>query len=260
MSAYILCQIPRAQTPFYLEIIGTNVYSLEELSWFFLHNSCLIDESILNEELASWFSEELGLKNLGNQMLEMLRKKKYSVRELVNMIFKEINYLSYEEMKQFDREMEELEQISPLHLLKRKGDCLMSNEMYAGALGQYRMITQQDHPDETEAFLAGVYHNAGCAYSYLFQMEEALESFRKAYELTKSREDLKTLLFAFSNARTPIEYQDLLEEYQVDVDLRRQVQERTEQIANSDQPVIRDGDIDQLLEKMMGDYHKSTGS
>ncbi len=260
MSAYILCQIPRAQTPFYLDIIGTNVYSLEELSWFFQHNSCLIDESILNEDLCLWLSRELGLADLGNKMLELLRKQQYSVRELVNLVYKEINYLSHEEMKQFDREMEELEQMSPLHLLKRKGDCLMANEMYAGALGQYRLITEQDQPDETDAFLAGVYHNAGCAYSYLFQMEEALDCFRKAYDLTKSREDLKIMLFALSNARTQLEYMDTLEKYQVEPDLRREVQERIDQIANSDQPVIREGDIDGMLEQMMGDYHRSTGS
>ncbi len=260
MSAYILCQLPRAQTPFYLEIISTNVYSLEELNWFFLHNSCLIDDSVLNEELCTWIYGELGLEKLSNKILELLKRPEYSVRELVNLIFKEINYLSYEETKQFDREMEELEKMASLHLLKRRGDCLIANEMYVGALGEYRMITEQEHSDETDAFIAEVYHNSGCAYSYLFQMEEALDCFRKAYELTKKREDLRTLLYAYSNARTPLEYLDVLEEYQVEDDLRREVQERTEQITNSDQPVIRDGDIDGILEEMMGDYHRSTGS
>ena len=49
MSGYILCQTQKAKIPYYIENISTNVYSLEELCYFFYHNLYLVDESILNE-------------------------------------------------------------------------------------------------------------------------------------------------------------------------------------------------------------------
>ena len=58
MSGYILCQTKRAETPYYIENISTNIYSLEELCYYFYHNLYLIDRTIINEELCSWIQEE----------------------------------------------------------------------------------------------------------------------------------------------------------------------------------------------------------
>ena len=51
MSGYILCQLKRAEIPYYIENISTNIYSIEELCYYFYHNIYLLDESILNEHL-----------------------------------------------------------------------------------------------------------------------------------------------------------------------------------------------------------------
>ena len=38
MSGYILCQVKRAKLPYYIENISTNIYSIEELCFYFYHN------------------------------------------------------------------------------------------------------------------------------------------------------------------------------------------------------------------------------
>ena len=38
MSGYILCQTKKADKPFFVESINTNIYSLEELCYFLYHN------------------------------------------------------------------------------------------------------------------------------------------------------------------------------------------------------------------------------
>lgn len=35
MSGYILCQLKRAEIPYYIENISTNIYSIEELCYYF---------------------------------------------------------------------------------------------------------------------------------------------------------------------------------------------------------------------------------
>ena len=49
MSGYILCQTKKADKPFFVESINTNIYSLEELCYFLYHNLYLVDSSIINE-------------------------------------------------------------------------------------------------------------------------------------------------------------------------------------------------------------------
>ena len=51
MGSYILCQVKRASMPYYIENISTNIYSIEELCYYFYHNIYLLDETILNEHL-----------------------------------------------------------------------------------------------------------------------------------------------------------------------------------------------------------------
>ena len=67
MSGYILCQTQKAKIPYYIENISTNVYSLEELCYYFYHNLYLVDETILNEQLCRWLQEELELPETGSK-------------------------------------------------------------------------------------------------------------------------------------------------------------------------------------------------
>ena len=62
MSGYILCQTQKAKIPYYIENISTNVYSLEELCYYFYHNLYLVDERSLNEQLCRGVQEEAGSK------------------------------------------------------------------------------------------------------------------------------------------------------------------------------------------------------
>ena len=55
MSGYILCQTKKAEIPYYIENISTNVYSRD-------------DETILNERLCVWFQEELDLPKLAAKL------------------------------------------------------------------------------------------------------------------------------------------------------------------------------------------------
>ena len=56
MSGYILCQTKKADKPFFVESINTNIYSLEELCYFLYHNLYLVDSSVINENLCIWIS------------------------------------------------------------------------------------------------------------------------------------------------------------------------------------------------------------
>ena len=118
MSGYILCQTKKAKIPYYIENISTNVYSLEELCYYFYHNLYLIDESILNERLCRWLQEELELSKLAAK-LRPLFERNYSIEEFLYPVFKEINYLTYEEMKSLNMQIQKLAEEAPFLREKR---------------------------------------------------------------------------------------------------------------------------------------------
>ena len=49
MSGYILCQTKKAEKPYFVENISTNIYSLEELCYYLYNNLYMEDSSVMNE-------------------------------------------------------------------------------------------------------------------------------------------------------------------------------------------------------------------
>lgn len=136
MSDYILCQVKRASLPFYVENISKNIYSIEELCYYFYKNIYLIDESIINERLCNWLKDELGLSKLYEKLYRILEKEE-GTSAFILAIFREIHYLSHEEFKKLNETLEILEKQLPAVRIKKKGDYLVSNRMYVNAIRMY---------------------------------------------------------------------------------------------------------------------------
>lgn len=260
MSGYILCRTKKAEIPYYIENISTNVYSLEELCYYFYHNLYLIDETILNESLCRWLQEELELPKLAAKLRTLLERN-FGIEEFLYPIFKEINYLTYEEMKTFNMQLQNLAEESPLLREKRKGDELVENGMYVHAIQVYQKLLAEENLEEVrEGFTENIYHNLGCAYSYLFQMEKAVECFRRAYEGSRSKEALIAYLLAFGVTKTPEEYQSLVRRLGVEKEVLRELKLKLAEFGKKPEISTDSENLDEVLEKLTRDYHRSTGS
>lgn len=262
MSGYVLCQTRMAKTPYYIENISTNIYSVEELCFYLFHNVYLIDESLMNDELFDWLSQELKLSALA-QKLKVLKGKYVMPYEYVFPIFKEINYLSYEELRTLSAQLSRVAKEPPMVRKKLKGDSLVENGMYAGALKNYQELLEALHKGEQEprkGFMGSVYHNMGCTYSYLFQKEEAVECFERAYRHLHTMNALKSYLYAYYEARTPIEYASKLAELGVDEKTGREIEAQIQKVWEKNEVPVYGHNVDVMLEKLTKEYHRSTGS
>ena len=260
MSGYILCQTKKAETPYFIENISTNIYSLEELCYYLYHNLYLVDRSIINEGLCTWISEELDLPRLAAKLKPHLGKFA-SAEDVLYPIFKEINYLSYEELRVLNGKLSRLEMESPLVREKRKGDALMENGMFVNAIKLYQGLLKREGLEQArECLTESIYHNLGCAYSYLFQMEKAVECFQEAYDLGKKDEELKCYLLAYRSIKTPIEYTSRLTELSVSEEMKAQIQEALDKFAKKPETPVYSQHVDTMLEGFTREYHRSTGS
>ena len=202
MSKYILCQVKKAELPYYIENISTNIYSIEELCFYFYHNIYLLDETIINEDLCFWIRDELGLRKLAQRMYSLLDDPK-KVGDFILLVFKEINYLSMDEFRKLNQQIQRLAEEPLLLRQKLKGDYLMGHGKIVNAINVYQKVLH-DKLEEKQGeddhlgtqFVGEIYHNMGCAYARLFQMEEAVNCFAKAYSCMRTTASIRNYLYA----------------------------------------------------------------
>lgn len=260
MSGYILCQTQRADIPYFIENISMNVYSIEELCYYLYHNLYLIDQTIINERLCIWLQEELNLPALAAKIRPNLGKFACA-EDILYPIFKEINYLTYEELKALNVKLQELNAEALAVREKRKADALMDHEMYVHAIQVYQGILKRENLDKIREGLAEeVYHNLGCAHSYMFQMEKALDCFKKAYDASGNRKSLESYLTAFRIIRSSAEYEKLTKALEVDAQMLRDIENKIEDFSKLPEIEITEETIDVTLNRLTREYHRSTGS
>ena len=144
---------------------------------------------------------------------------------------------------------------------KQKGDTLVENGMYVHAIRVYQKLLERDDlQNEREGFRESICHNLGCAYTYLFQMEKALEYFQMAYEENHSRAALKCFLLAYHSIRTPIEYESRAAEMNADKEILEEIKKDLAHFSRKPATHVHNRNIDHMLEKFTREYHRSTGS
>lgn len=380
MSGYILCQVKRAKLPYYIENISTNIYSIEELCFYFYHNIYLLDSTILNEELCFWIRDQLGLKKLADNLYKHLDDDDMKVGDFILPVFKEINYLSLEEFRKLNQQIQQLAKEPEVLRQKRKGDYLMEHGKYVNAIKVYQKALRQETEDEaavtdirkpetvaaekaetvqeaetTEAstetkteevaetespvaitidmvedpeeraetenveesekpeedtsetdatslqeekqeevaadpelphqeillgkqFIGEIYHNMGCAYARLFQMEEAIRCFEIAYGKLHTMGAVKSFLYAVYMEHGVDAFVEKAKELEVDEERQEEiyveVEEAVEDLYDTpegqeykklleEKQQGREEDyqqgMKQLLEQLTAEYHKSTG-
>ena len=232
MSGYILCQTGRAEAPYFIENISMNIYSLEELCYYLDHNLYLIDQTILNEGLCNWIQEELKLPALAAKLRPKMGKFA-SVEDLVYPVFKEINYLTYEELKVLNTRLQKFDKETPAMREKCKGDALMENKMYVHAIQVYqKLLDRKDLEEIREGLTECIYHT------------EALE----------------TYLMAFSMSHSEDEYKNMAKTLGVEEEILTAVQNRKKEFSQIPREKVNSQNMDDILNHLTSEYHRSTGS
>ena len=255
MGAYRLCRIQKAENPYYLETIGVNAWSYEEICYYILNYPSLIDETFMSVKLARWLSDELGLLKLGRDLEKALEEEK-SLMSFVVPILKEDGYLTQGELQGFEARLMRAEEESPDELLKKKGDALVRCGRLAGAIAAYDEILGKVDPGRSKMFLSSVCHNKGVAYMRLFEYAEALTSFEKALELTHTKDALKTYLYACAIAKPRDRYEEELARYGVDEATAAEI-DRELQKVNDTVPPTPETETDKYLMALTSRYHRA---
>ena len=236
MGRPILCIGTYAETPYYIDKIGKNVYCIEELCYCIVQNAFLLDEDSFNRELFDWIAKECSLERLADELRSM-HKKRCSMASIAGTI---LDYAGYNTKKEVDKTEEILRENAGMDIYKKRlsrADFLMMNGRYAMAFKEYEFILANT-PDMNNKLRARIEHNEGVMYARLFRFEKAEKMFLKAFEDGRNPESYIQYLAAVRMKLSQKEYVNFIadndETYEASLELEERMNEALELYGASD--------------------------
>lgn len=215
MGELILCNQMLAALPYYMEDISLNIYSLEELSYYIENNTCLLTADFMCEELCSWIEQELAQVELA-EMLGTILKRGRTLSEFVECLLVQTGYCSRESLRKIVATLKEMEQKPAYECCKIRADRYVENQKYVKGIHEYqRYLRMEEAVQEHPALTGDVWHNLGTAYARLLFYEEALDCYRKAYQLNRNARSLEGILFAYQCLQDLEGFHKTAEEYEI---------------------------------------------
>ena len=133
MGELLYCHEPIAALPYYVEGIGMNLYSMEELCYYIMENTFLLDNSFMSEELCTWVEKQMGLYKLAEQLRDIMRGKRL-LSDFVLAILEQNGYCTMKEMQQIVLTIRQMEEKSDFECNKIRADQLMEKEKYLAGI------------------------------------------------------------------------------------------------------------------------------
>lgn len=197
MGDLLLCNEPIAAMPYYVDSIGVNIYSIEELCYFISTNTFLLDKDFMNEELCVWIEKEVHLPKLAIGLRNIMHGNRV-LSKFVEMIITSSGYCTKQEIAEVLSVIRQMEEKSDFECMKLRVDKLMERQRYLSCVYEYRRLLEKvDLEKENKIVVGNVWHNLGTSYARLFLFEEAAECYKKAYEYNENVESVKECLFAY---------------------------------------------------------------
>lgn len=182
MGELILCRRQAADVPYYIEQHSVNIYSVEELCFFFLSHMDSLDEGLLTEELFLWLEQELSMTELVQSLRED-RQNHMPLTKSVRTILDSNGFCSVEEKKQIEESLREVENKSEAECYKIRADRNLKNHRYAAAIREYNRLLARDDMQRADAEVLGnIWNNIAIAHAGMFLYQDAIRCFEKAYE------------------------------------------------------------------------------
>lgn len=185
----IVCRQERAKRPYYLEGLGVNIYTCQELCYAIYHHPMMFMEGFVDKALIDFIRDEFGMGFVAAR-LEQRIKGGEKQEELLFLFMQECDYYSTSELNRLRQTVTTLRKLPPYEYAKRKADYLVSFKQYGKAIAGYEEILGTEDKRMDDGFLSRVWNNLGACYARIFQFKKAMDAYDKSYGKKK---DLKTL-------------------------------------------------------------------
>ena len=195
MGSLILCHDQHAAHPYEITRIHCKIFTMEELCYYLCNNLYLIDYTIMNEQLCGWLEEDIGKRELADQLRDVIRMRG-SVEKFVLTILKSSGIYKEAEM--------------------------------------IRILNEGEDENTDPKFYGKIYASLGSAYGRMFLYQQAARMYDRAYQICEDPKLLKPYLYASYKYMSMEEYHILLTKNdtyaEINTELRSEMKEIREGI------------------------------
>ena len=189
MSKLILCKGKLSKNPYYIVGLGMNVYSIEELCYYFVKDAYILDNDIMDLGLCDFIADELELTEIA-EALRSLILRGASLGQFVTSLLEMTGYLEEEELLSIKQVLVDNASLSFAMKRKKRADNLLEAKKFTRAIDEYRYMLNRMKKSEDPEMYSLILHNTGVAYARLFMYDKASYYFKEATVLNDDKEIL----------------------------------------------------------------------
>lgn len=189
MSKLILCKGKLSKNPYYIVGLGMNVYSIEELCYYFVKDAYILDNDIMDLGLCDFIADELELTEIA-EALRSLMLRGASLGQFVTSLLEMTGYLEEEELLSIKQVLVDNASLSFAMKRKKRADNLLEAKKFTRAIDEYRYMLNRMKKSEDPEMYSLILHNTGVAYARLFMYDKASYYFKEATALNDDKEIL----------------------------------------------------------------------
>lgn len=189
MSKLILCKGKLSKNPYYIVGLGMNVYSIEELCYYFVKDAYILDNDIMDLGLCDFIADELELTEIA-EALRSLILRGASLGQFVTSLLEMTGYFEEEELLSIKQVLVDNASLSFAMKRKKRADNLLEAKKFTRAIDEYRYMLNRMKKSEDPEMYSLILHNTGVAYARLFMYDKASYYFKEATALNDDKEIL----------------------------------------------------------------------
>ena len=253
MGSLILCHDQHAAHPYEITRIHCKIFTMEELCYYLCNNLYLIDYTIMNEQLCGWLEEDIGKRELADQLRDVIRMRG-SVEKFVLTILKSSGIYKEAEMIRIQNVLERLKNQKDIERQKYKGDNLLESGEVEEAILVYQAILNEGEDENTDRkFYGKIYASLGSAYGRMFLYQQAARMYDRAYQICEDPKLLKPYLYASYKYMSMEEYHILLTKNDTYAEINTELRSEMKEIREGIQMEMSE----QLTDKWKQQYRRS---
>lgn len=215
MARVVLCSGKRSRVPLHLHNVNRELFSAEEICYYLYQHASTAEDYITENALADFYETELDLPAVAER-LRVLKASEAGVKEFVTVIFGSTGMYTEEEIAEYLKDMERLQELKVWQKQKAKADTYLAHRNYRDAMLQYEQLLRNRKENEMPEVTTGnVYHNLAICELHISGAGSAARHFAEAYEKNRSQESLRSYLMALRLAQKDNEYLTAFTQYDV---------------------------------------------
>lgn len=223
MARVIVCEGKRSRVPLHLNNVNSPLYSAEEICFYLYHHASTAEDYVTQDCLVDYYEKELGLPSVAER-LRVLKVSEAGIKEFVSAIFGATAMYTREEIAEYLKETDRLQDMKQWQRQKAKADVYLEHRNYRDAMGLYEQLLRNRKENEIPEVACGnIYHNLAVCELHIMGAGSAAGHFEEAYEKNRSQESLRSYLTALRLAQKDNEYLTALDTYDVSEHMRTEM-------------------------------------